>query len=409
MADDNKHITDSEKLLLYYKDKLSSEEKHRLEADMLDDPFMADAAEGLGMVSNPAMIDSYINTIQEKFTPAPVSPKNTFMQVVANTAAVAASVTLLIGAAYYISTYVNKKEPVVAEEKIKQPTKAPVTDGGQATIPALEEAQSNDTVIAGIPQVYRWEPSFSYNDATTLNEDIVSPIYKSVTDSVATSSSVAKVRAEEAPSLGNNYIYDTYGPASNNVNYSWNPNNQGITNENTKVVTKDKDKRTTKSSTINRNDNAAPQQPQADYINGVLVKPDNDDDFYSPPPPTAKELEDKRNKALAKALSSFNNGKYKDALSECETVLETDPANTKAIYYAGMACKQIGRKEKAIEYFNKIPSGNNYFESALWEKAQLYKTLKKKDLAISTLQDIIKLNGPYKTKAQTLLNELQGH
>lgn len=54
---------DQETLLKYLQGKLSAEEQHELEKSMLDDPFEADAAEGLAAIENKQHISSLVNQL----------------------------------------------------------------------------------------------------------------------------------------------------------------------------------------------------------------------------------------------------------------------------------------------------------------------------------------------------------
>jgi tetratricopeptide (TPR) repeat protein len=72
-----------------------------------------------------------------------------------------------------------------------------------------------------------------------------------------------------------------------------------------------------------------------------------------------------------------------------------------------MANKYLGRESKALDFYNKIPPGNAYYENAQWEKAQILKSQKKIDQAILALQEVVKFNGSLKTRAENLIKELK--
>lgn len=54
---------DQETLLKYLQGKLSSEEQHELEMNLLDDPFEADAAEGLAAMDNKQNIPAVVSQL----------------------------------------------------------------------------------------------------------------------------------------------------------------------------------------------------------------------------------------------------------------------------------------------------------------------------------------------------------
>ncbi|UPT66244.1 MAG: hypothetical protein M0D57_17450 [Sphingobacteriales bacterium JAD_PAG50586_3] len=72
-----------------------------------------------------------------------------------------------------------------------------------------------------------------------------------------------------------------------------------------------------------------------------------------------------------------------------------------------MANKYLGRESKALDFYNKVPAGTTYYENAQWEKAQILKSQKKADQAILALQEVVRLNGPLKSRAENLIKELK--
>jgi hypothetical protein len=57
---------DQETLLKYLQGKLSAEEQHELEKSLLDDPFEADATEGLAAISNKQNIPVLVNQLNRE-------------------------------------------------------------------------------------------------------------------------------------------------------------------------------------------------------------------------------------------------------------------------------------------------------------------------------------------------------
>lgn len=401
MADKSNNINpDGEKLLSYYKNELSSDEKHRLEEQMLEDGFMADAAEGLGMVENPAMIGSYIAAINSKFSPAP-APKSPYMSVVTNTAAIAASVTVLIGAAYFISQYVNQAKPTVVAEKEhhKQPSIGPATDGGHTII--AEEKPDSGMVITGPPQTYQWDFEPTEKNNRVSNDEAYDD---------APNITLNKPLSQDK-TIG--YLdYSKGAPPNKSYTYSPNYPDGQVPAQIAKsedVYTKKKDSNKDKSKGVTVTDNYG--QPEGVFIDGRMVTSNVNADSVAPAykytAPAKRDEESKSSSAYTKGLANYNKGKYKAALDDFSDVLKKEPTNQKALYYAGVCNSNLAKYDKALTFFNKIPAGSTYYENALWEKSRIYKGQGKNNEAIKTLQEIIKLNGTMKSRAEKSLKELK--
>ncbi|CAF0728787.1 unnamed protein product [Rotaria sordida] len=86
------------------------------------------------LAANIAAINAGVSSSIKNSTTAPAK---SFLSVVGNTAAIAATVALLIGAAYFISQYSSNtnKELAVADHKAQpeQPQLAPLSDGSHIT------------------------------------------------------------------------------------------------------------------------------------------------------------------------------------------------------------------------------------------------------------------------------------
>jgi hypothetical protein len=411
----NKPPVEGDSLLSYLNNKLSKADKHKLEEQMLEDEFLADAAEGLGMVkdkaalaANIAAINAGVSSSIKSSTTAPAKP---FLSVVGNTAAIAATITLLIGAAYFISQYSSNsnKELAVADHKAapQQPQLAPLNDGSQPL--AEENMVATDSVAAPENEGKAFSPAVNYYKYTpiTSNYDEAAP-----SEDIAVGDQTKDLRVVDMPAKVAEPDFDIsmYGPASNNANIS-----QGSTTKyNLKTTAgnerleKNKNEKKYKARTEDANTDDAPGV----YMDGILIKKENDDKVTtqttSPTRATVTGKKDATSSEITdKALNYYKNGDYKNALGELEDLLKKEPGNMKAIYYSGMANKYLGRESKALDFYNKVPAGNAYYENAQWEKAQILKSQKKTDQAILALQEVVKLNGLLKTRAESLIKELK--
>lgn len=411
----NKPPVEGDSLLSYLNNKLSKADKHKLEEQMLEDEFLADAAEGLGMVKDKAALAANIAAINagvsSSIKSSTTAPAKSFLSVVGNTAAIAATITLLIGAAYFISQYSSNsnKELAVADHKSQptQPQLAPLNDGSHP--PVEENMVATDSVAAPANNGKVFAPNTNYYKYTP----ITSNYDESPMEDVSVGDQTKDIKVVDMPAKVAEPDLDLsmYGPASNNANIS-----QGSTTKyNLKTTAgndrleKNKNEKKYKARTEDANtDNDAPGV----YMDGILIKKENDDKVTTQTTsPTRATVSGKKDATPAeigdKALNYYKNGDYKSALGELEDLLKKEPGNMKAIYYSGMANKYLGRESKALDFYNKIPPGNAYYENAQWEKAQILKSQKKIDQAILALQEVVKFNGSLKTRAENLIKELK--
>lgn len=447
MADNNKNSNpeglppDSDLLLTYLKREMSNAEKHELEKRMLADDFMADAAEGLSAVNNPAVLTALTADITAKFGPGsgPAQGKahRSPLAVVGNTLAVAASVALLIVAGYFISLSIGKNkatEVAMADKKMVQQE--------EVQAPAVTESlAAADTVAAtaldaeGETREDRTVNKPSYEQAVmkyrapqvVAEEDLEeAPL---AADYNLQDATIQPAEGNAAPVIGNttsngstaNWDLSMYGPASNNNNnYSYTPIS-------TAKGKKAKTKAEAKADTIadqwgNRTAVAKDEDVPGYYVNGTLIRTEKEpgyDKVTETKTTTANNTESvntpakapvsnkPENKNLTKGLEKYSRGDYKGAIADLEDALKKEPNNYKAQYSLGMAYKNTNKPDMAIARFNSIPAASPYYENALWEKANLYLEKDKDDMAVATLKSIIKLNGTYKVQAQKMLKKLQ--
>lgn len=60
------------------------------------------------------------------------------------------------------------------------------------------------------------------------------------------------------------------------------------------------------------------------------------------------------NSELANAIRLYKAGNYAQCYSDLQAVVKRDPSNVVAYYYLAMASSQIGKKEDALENYNKV-------------------------------------------------------
>ncbi len=112
--------------------------------------------------------------------------------------------------------------------------------------------------------------------------------------------------------------------------------------------------------------------------------------------------------SLDDAMSEYNNGKYKDALSKFESVLKQSPEDYSALYYSARCYMELGKYSKSVTNFNKVlnVSGGKYYESAKFNKAKSLLSKGEKEKAKAVLTEIINEGGKYKDEATEMMNKM---
>jgi len=419
MANDNLNNppVKGDDLLAYLNNELSKPNKHKLEGQMLEDEFLADAAEGLGMVKNKAALTANIAAINAGISSSlnkkAATGSRSFLSVVGNTVAIAASVTLLVVAAYFISQYssdtnMDAHKSVADNQKINsQPQFAPLNDGSVVSEESSTKADSIKTLSESpakntAANKYIWTPLAITSDEGNLSEDAVEE--PTVGYSTNASNTVEMPSAPVTPDID----LSKYGPASNNA---YNNDYKSISQISTVTGAKEKAKPEKKNKT--RNEEELIDNSPGVYMDGILIKKDDDDkDRTENTNLTRSTLSDKKapttTESTGKAMDLYKNGDYRGALNELDVILKKDPTNVKALYYSGMANKYLGKETKALDFYSKVTKGTPLYENAQWEKAQIYKSQKNNAQAIIALQEVVNFNGTLKTRAQNMIKELGG-
>ncbi|HSZ32539.1 MAG TPA: hypothetical protein VK772_04470 [Puia sp.] len=64
--------------------------------------------------------------------------------------------------------------------------------------------------------------------------------------------------------------------------------------------------------------------------------------------------------SIQAGISLYNNGKYEDALTHFETIIQSDTTNSDALKYAGCSALQLKQYDLALTFFKKLDSQNLY-------------------------------------------------
>jgi tetratricopeptide (TPR) repeat protein len=107
-------------------------------------------------------------------------------------------------------------------------------------------------------------------------------------------------------------------------------------------------------------------------------------------------------------VSAFDAGNYSNSISSMNTLLQSQPNNINANYYAGASNYELKNYTKAIAHLNIVilNKRNTFYEAALWYKGNSLLKLDDRKEAKTILQKVVKQNGKYKQQAETLLKTL---
>ncbi len=123
--------------------------------------------------------------------------------------------------------------------------------------------------------------------------------------------------------------------------------------------------------------------------------------------PSFTVREDSKN-ALNEAQVSFENKNFEEANAQFNKLLENGSNNPQILMYLGISYLELNDFENAITTFEGLQNGKSLDSNkALWYKALTYLKWNRKELAINTLNELLKDPSNYKhAEAQKIYNEL---
>jgi hypothetical protein len=110
--------------------------------------------------------------------------------------------------------------------------------------------------------------------------------------------------------------------------------------------------------------------------------------------------------SLKRAITYYNEKKYKEAVILLDKIIETEPFNFEAFYYNGLSYYGLGQWKIAITNFDKIDPKSSYFQDASWYKANAFINIGEKEKAKVILKTLSESEGPYKKRAEDKLKKL---
>jgi tetratricopeptide (TPR) repeat protein len=385
-------VVTEEALIAFLHDELNPEEKQELEKLLLQDPFAADALEGLKTSSNQSIVTSSISSLNKKVRERAGLKERKNLQMHWVTYAWAAVVVgLLIGISFILVNFLNKPGRDLAQNEKKAKTELPVaphkdTAANYETLkPLLADSLATGgtkvnaadsgavTVSNGATAAYTYTTSVTDQDKQVVRQD--KKVEKDVSGKVSGTTGLP---------------FTTGTGTQNNLN------------EVTISSTKEKDNKNTvsKSTVVADSTNVtygwsaanAPQQVKVEALKRE-AKPDaKDKDMAS--------LQDD-------AMKVFNAGDYNTASDNFDKILKSDPDNADALYFGGICDYINGKTAKSENNFDKLlKKGNKYTEGAKWYKANILLKKGKSDAAKGLLQDLSNGNSSYKERAIKKLAEM---
>jgi TolA-binding protein len=108
------------------------------------------------------------------------------------------------------------------------------------------------------------------------------------------------------------------------------------------------------------------------------------------------------------AMSAYEMEDYATALNLLKAELSNNAKNTRAQFYAAMACLKLGNVEQAIRYLQTVLSApdSEYYQHSQWYLSLAYLKSEDYQRAAELLQKIVNNNPKYKKRASELLEVL---
>lgn len=350
-----------EEIKKYFSDKISAEEKHRIEKKLNADSFLAEAMEGFEQ--NPKILETTFNYQQAK------SFGNIYKLLFFATS-ISASIIIF----YFLS--IDKVQKVTINNTIKENT-------------YIEQPLIiSDSIIE---KTIEPEPKEQINYKQTIRNRPKTIVAKTATKKIAS------VNAEELQNTDitnipkkNVYLSIEVNPAisKSNVKFTYIHDLKVIDYAN--IYTED--------IPINKFAQLTGTPANLSNKNEELKNEHELNTVYIP-----------YEEFLSDALLDFKDGNYKAFLKNAAAILKHYPDDLNAFFYGGLSFYNLNRCDNAIQYFDKCINAayNTFYQEAMWYKALSMLKCKKEIQAEIILKDIISQKGFYAEQAQIKIYELK--
>lgn len=362
-----------EMLLRYVSGKATPVEQRLIEKQLSDDPFLADALEGLMKIKDTAALQKQLSEIDTAITTRVTRPKHKVLQV-RRIALVAASLALLVTAGWFINNSLNKSSQKIFTDEFQ---------------PYHEPQQQEDVAFDVAPPV---------SDSAVKPAEITTPAAAkpSPPTEAAQTSAAENVKAEKKE------IVNNASPAQ--------------ANDESMDIAPQAYTETAKESKSLR---AAADTLHDNVVSGVQA------DSKAPPAAAFSTTEAEEQQVLSKvrdddkfnahkaawdhAMELYHQGNYAAAISEFEIILKDDPDNQACNFYAAVSYLGLENEDAALKKLKKLDNNKSgpYYEASRWYEGLAYVKKGEEKEAIKALEKVVELNGEYKPKAMELLEQLK--
>ena len=131
--------------------------------------------------------------------------------------------------------------------------------------------------------------------------------------------------------------------------------------------------------------------------------------YYQPYPNIKMPISRSASTVEQAPYESYESGKYDKALPAFKALIVKNPADTAAIFYAGIASLELGETHQALQYFDQLDSlgKSRYSRPGVWYEAMAFLKAGEKGKAKAKLTRLQAGGGSYASRASELLNKLQ--
>jgi tetratricopeptide (TPR) repeat protein len=386
-------VVTEEALIAFLHDELSPEEKQELEKLLLQDPFAADALEGLKTSSNQTAVTSSISSLNKKVRERSGLKERKKLQVHWITYAWAAVVVgLLIGISFILVNFLNKPGRDLAQNEKKAK-------------PELQVAPLKDTTAD-----YETLKTPSIDSLTTAGAKAIAAdsgvvtVSNGATASYTYTTSVTDQTDQAKQDFKKDKIADkdVSGKVTGNTGLSFTPTT-GTQNSLKEVTNSSAGEKNNKNAVSKSTVIADSTNVTYGWSAANAPQPVKADAYKRESKPEVKDMASMQDDAM----KSFNAGDYNTSGDNFDKILKSDPNNDDALYFGGICDYINGKTAKSEINFDKLlKKGNKYIEGAKWYKANILLKKGKSDAAKVLLQDLSNGNSSYKERAIKKLAEM---
>lgn len=373
-------------MIAYLNNELSETEKQQFEKLLADDPFAADALEGLKNSSDRVAVKTRISTINKKIRhQTGIKDKKIIELHWSNYAWAAVVLGMLIGIGFLMVNYLGKGNKELAVNKPKADVNIINTEPAAETkleqAPIKEEVQKDADAV----QQQTAEDVAPPDDKNISSNAIAAPQTQTPTVNAAPNGAVtmnSTLTASKSAGASNTYGWAVADSVSVNSNSS---GTYAVTTKDALATTQADRKEAA-------NSKAKPAEKKGADAEVMVegLKTTNEPDV-----------------TVGDAMKKFNSGNYKAAADMFDVILKKEPDNKEAQYFGAVSDYLNAKYNKSEKTFDKLlKGGTNYVDGSKWYKANILLQKGKKEEAKKLLTELSNSAGSYKERAVKKLTEI---